>query len=184
MPFLTLNIRHMQARLERLALHLCPAPTPTPPHPRAALRGATPAAAAAEEWPTLGADGADFLFEADFATGDLSEFGGASKTMREGSIEVVSDAGTPSGSAAKITIFPENVFNENQLRTQLNGPKINVEEGSDTYMSLRLSMRDAPKGRDNFLYWEGEPPPGSWNNVVRAAAPSASSFAERILLRR
>jgi|EP01043_Picozoa_sp_COSAG02_P016527 hypothetical protein len=86
--------------------------------------------------------------------------------MREGSIEVVTDIVHSGTHAGKFTIFPDNVFNARQLRTQLNGPKVTVEEGTDTFMSLYIFMKDAPKGRDNFLYWEGEPPPGRWHNVM------------------
>ena len=107
------------------------------------------------------------MFVADFSTGDLSEFGGQSDNMLEGSIQVVSDIVRPGNRrAGKATIHPENVFNEQQLRSQLNGPKISVTEGDETFMSFHMYMEDAPVERDNFIYWEGEPPPGSWNNVM------------------
>jgi hypothetical protein len=108
---------------------------------------------------------ADILFKADFEKGDLSEFSGKSKTMKEGSIEVVTDVVHSGKYAGKFTIYEDNVFNARQLRTQVNGPKVTVKDGSDTYMSFYLYMKDAPKDRDNFFYWEGSPPPG-YNNVM------------------
>ena len=38
--------------------------------------------------------------------------------------------------AGKVTIHEDDVFNAQQLRAQVGGPKITVEEGSDTYMSF------------------------------------------------
>jgi hypothetical protein len=61
--------------------------------------------------------------------------------------------------AGKFTIHESDVFNPQQQRVQIGGPKIAVEEGSDTYMSFYLYMAEPPKDRDNFFYWEGEPPP-------------------------
>jgi hypothetical protein len=55
--------------------------------------------------------------------------------------------------------------NAQQLRVQLGGPKVTVEEGSDTYMSFYLYMAEPPKDRDNFFYWEGSPPP-RYDNVM------------------
>ena len=46
------------------------------------------------------------------------------------------------------------VFNARQLRVQA-GPKVTVEEGSDTYVSFYMYMKEPPKDRDNFFYWEG-----------------------------
>jgi len=89
-----------------------------------------------------------------------------SENMKAGSIEVVSDIVHSGTHAGRFTIHPENVFNAQQLRTQVNGPRVSVEEGADTFFSFYLYMQDAPKGRCNFFYWEGEPPPGSWNNVM------------------
>lgn len=109
--------------------------------------------------------GAEILFKADFETGDLSQFTGQSKTMKPGSIEVVSDVVHSGKYAGKFSIHPENVFNARQLRTQVNGPKITVKEGTDTFASFYLMMKAAPKDRDNFFYWEGSPPP-SYNNVM------------------
>jgi hypothetical protein len=108
---------------------------------------------------------AEELFKADFETGDLSQFGGKSKTMKPGSIEVVTDVVHSGKYAGKFTIYPENVFNARQLRTQVNGPKVTVKEGTDTFMSFYHYMKDAPKDRDNFFYWEGSPPP-SYSNVM------------------
>ena len=51
------------------------------------------------------------------------------------------------------------------MRVQVGGPKVTVEEGSDTYMSFYMYMAEPPKDRDNFFYWEGTPPP-RYDNVM------------------
>jgi hypothetical protein len=112
---------------------------------------------------------ATVLFKADFETGDVSEWGregmvrGQNATARN--VQVVTDIVQHGKYAAKVTIHEDDVFNAQQLRAQLGGPKITVEEGSDTYMSFWMYMADAPKDRDNFFYWEGQPPP-RYNNVM------------------
>ena len=108
------------------------------------------------------------LFKADFETGDLSQWSatgtkGQNATPRN--IQVVTDIVQQGRYAAKVTIHPDDVFNERQLRAQIGGPRITVEEGSDTYMSFYLYIAEAPKHRDNFFYWEGAPPP-RYNNVM------------------
>ena len=111
---------------------------------------------------------AEVLFKANFETGDLSEW---SKTGTRGqnatprNIQVVSDIVQSGKYAGKFTIHEDDVFNAQQLRVQVGGPRITIEEGSDTYMSFHLYMADAPKDRDNFFYWEGNPPP-RYNNVM------------------
>lgn len=111
---------------------------------------------------------AEVLFRANFETGDLSEW---SKTGTRGqnatprNIQVVSDIAQSGKYAGKFTIHEDDVFNPQQLRVQVGGPRITVEEGSDTYMSFHMYMADAPKDRDNFFYWEGNPPP-RYNNVM------------------
>lgn len=111
---------------------------------------------------------AKVLFRADFETGDLSQFAntgtrGQNATARN--VEVVTDVVQQGKYAAKFTIHPDDVFNAQQLRTQVGGPRVTVEEGSDTYMSFYLYMAEAPKDRDNFFYWEGSPPP-KYDNVM------------------
>jgi hypothetical protein len=108
------------------------------------------------------------LFKADFETGDLSEWAktgirGQNATPRN--VQVVTDIVQQGKYAVKVTIHEDDVFNPQQLRAQIGGPKITVEEGSDTYMSFSLYMAEAPKDRDNFFYWEGQPPP-RYNNVM------------------
>ncbi|MBY0502449.1 MAG: polysaccharide lyase [Bryobacteraceae bacterium] len=113
---------------------------------------------------------AKILFQASFETGDLSEWSqtgtrGQNATPRN--IQVVDDVpGIPHGKrAAKFTIHPDDVFNPSQLRAQVGGPRVTVEEGSDTYLSFYLYVDQAPEDRDNFFYWEGNPPP-RYNNVM------------------
>lgn len=116
---------------------------------------------------TLGAH-AEVLFRAGFETGDLSEWSasgtrGQNATPRN--VEVVTDVVREGRYAGKFTIHPDDIFNDRQLRVQVGGPRITVQEGSDTYLSFYLYMAEAPKDRDNFFYWEGAPPP-RYNNVM------------------
>jgi hypothetical protein len=108
---------------------------------------------------------AEILFKADFETGDFRQFGGISKNIKPGHIEVVTDVVHSGKYAGRFTIHEDNVFNARQLRVQANGPKVTVKEGSDTFVSFYMYMKDAPKDRDNFFYWEGSPPP-RYNNVM------------------
>ena len=108
---------------------------------------------------------AEILFKADFETGDFSQFSGKSKNLKPGHIEVVSDIVHSGKHSGRFTIHEDNVFNARQLRVQVNGPKVTVKEGSDTFVSFYMYMKDAPKDRDNFFYWEGSPPP-RYNNVM------------------
>jgi hypothetical protein len=108
------------------------------------------------------------IFRAGFETGDLSEWAatgtrGQNATARN--VQVVTDVVASGRYAAKFTIHPDDVFNARQLRVQVGGPRVTVEEGSDTYMAFSLYMAEAPKDRDNFFYWEGNPPP-RYNNVM------------------
>ncbi len=108
---------------------------------------------------------AEILFKGDFETGDFRQFSGKSRNVKPGHIEVVTDVVHSGKYAGRLTIHEDNVFNARQLRVQLNGPKVTVQEGSDTFVSFYLFMKDAPQDRDNFFYWEGSPPPG-YNNVM------------------
>lgn len=111
---------------------------------------------------------AKILFKADFETGDLSEWsntGTRSQNPKPENIQVVSGIAQQGKYAGKFTIHETDVFNAQQQRVQLGGPRVTVEEGSDTYMSFYLYMDEAPKDRDNFFYWEGQPPP-RYDNVM------------------
>ena len=108
------------------------------------------------------------LFKAGFETGDLSEWSttgtrGQNATARN--IQVVTDIVQEGKYAGKFTIHEDDVFNDRQLRVQVGGPRVTVEESSDTYMSFFMYMAEALKDRDNFFYWEGSPPP-RYNNVM------------------
>src|SRR5271154_1864708 len=81
---------------------------------------------------------AEILFKADFETGDLSQFSGKSKNLKPGHIEVVSDIVHSGKHAGRFTIHEDNVFNARQLRVQVNGPKVTVKEGSDTFVSFYM----------------------------------------------
>ena len=108
---------------------------------------------------------ARILFKADFETGDLSQFLGKGQNATARNIQVVTDIVQQGKYAGKFTIHEDDVFNPQQLRVQVGGPRITVEEGSDTYMSFYLYMAEPPKDRDNFFYWEGSPPP-KYDNVM------------------
>jgi hypothetical protein len=111
---------------------------------------------------------AKILFKADFETGDLSEWsntGTKSQNATPRNVQVESDIVEQGKYAGKFTIHEDDVFNAQQLRVQVGGPRIIVEEGSDTWMSFYLYMAEAPKDRDNFFYWEGQPPP-RYDNVM------------------
>ncbi len=108
---------------------------------------------------------ADILFKADFETGDFSQFGGISPHAQPGHISVVDDIVHSGKYAGRFSIHEDDVFNAGQLRVQANGPVVTVEEGSDTFVSFYLFMKEPPQDRDNFFYWEGRPPP-RWNNVM------------------
>jgi hypothetical protein len=111
---------------------------------------------------------AEVVFQADFETGDLSQWGNSGTqghNISPRNVEVVTDIVQQGRYAARFTIHEDDVFNERQLRVQVGGPRVTVEEGSDTYMSFHMYMAEAPQDRDNFFYWEGAPPP-RYNNVM------------------
>ena len=111
---------------------------------------------------------AEVRFKADFETGDLSQWlstGISSQNATSRNVQVVTDIVQEGKYAAKFTIHEDDVFNHQQLRVQVGGPKVEVQEGSDTFMSFYLYMAESPKVRDNFFYWEGQPPP-SYRNVM------------------
>ena len=111
---------------------------------------------------------AKVIFKANFETGDLSEWGKTGTGKQNATprnVQVVSDIVQDGKYAGKFTIHEDDVFNAQQLRVQVGGPRVTVEEGSDTYMSFYLYMAEPPKDRDNFFYWEGNPPP-RYNNVM------------------
>ena len=108
---------------------------------------------------------AEVLFKADFETGDFSQFGGFSRGAKPGHAAVVTDVVHAGKYAGRFTIHEDDVFNAQQLRVQVNGPRVTVQEGSDTFMSFYLYAKDPPKDRDNFFYWEGSPPP-RYQNVM------------------
>ena len=108
---------------------------------------------------------AEILFKADFETGDLTQFSGKSRNILPGDIAVVTDVVHSGKYAGRFTIHDSDVFNAQQLRAQVNGPKVTVQEGTDTFASFYTYMKEAPKDRDNFFYWEGSPPP-RYNNVM------------------
>src|SRR5207245_386973 len=87
----------------------------------------------------IGSASAKIIFKADFETGDLSQWSttgtrGQNATPRN--IQVVTDIVQEGKYAARFTIHEDDVFNTQQLRVQVGGPRITVTEGSDTYMSF------------------------------------------------
>src|ERR1700738_2875000 len=111
---------------------------------------------------------AKIIFKADFETGDLSEWsktGIRSQNATPANVQVVTDIVQEGKYAGKFTIHEDDVFNAQQLRVQVGGPRVTVEEGTDTYLSFYMYMAEPPKDRDNFFYWEGQPPP-RYDNVM------------------
>ena len=88
---------------------------------------------------------AEILFKADFETGDFSQFSGKSKNIKPGHIEVVTDIVHSGKYAGRFTIHEDNVFNARQLPVQANGPKVTVKEGSDTFVSFYMYMKELPR---------------------------------------
>jgi hypothetical protein len=85
------------------------------------------------------------LFSAGFGTGNLSEWtkpGRAARMPPRETFKIVTDIVHSGNYAAKVTIHGDDVFNAQQLRAQIGGPRIPVEEGSDTYISFWLYMAD------------------------------------------
>jgi hypothetical protein len=113
----------------------------------------------------LGSASAEILFKADFETGDFRQFTGTSKNVKPGDIGVATDIVHSGKFAGRFTIHDHDVFNARQLRVQANGPRVTVKDGSDTFVSFYMYMKDQPRDRDNFFYWEGSPPP-RYNNVM------------------
>jgi hypothetical protein len=114
----------------------------------------------------LSSASAKVIFKADFETGDLSEWNKSRiGNYNVKSIEIVTDVVQQGKYAGKFTMHEYDIRNESQLRVQVGGPEIEVQEGTDTYMSFYIYMAEPAKERDSFLYWEGKPPP-RWNNVM------------------
>lgn len=110
----------------------------------------------------------EVLFRSGFETGDTSEWNGTGtrgQNAKPGNVDVVTDIVRSGKYALRVTIHPEDVFNARQLRAQVGGPRVTVAEGSATYLSFWLYTAVPPKDRDNFFYWEGNPPP-RYNNVM------------------
>src|SRR5437764_15250926 len=87
---------------------------------------------------------AEVLFRADFETGDFSQFGGFSRGAKPGHAAVVTDVVHAGKYAGRFTIHEDDVFNAQQLRVQVTGPRVTVREGSDTSMSSAAYPRDPP----------------------------------------
>lgn len=108
------------------------------------------------------------LFRADFETGDLSQWSGTGtrgQNVKERNVAVVRGMARSGEYAGRFTIHADDVFNAQQLRVQVGGPRVSVEEGSETFFSFWLRVEEEPKERDNFFYWEGNPPP-RYRNVM------------------
>jgi hypothetical protein len=87
---------------------------------------------------SLSTASAEVLFKADFETGDFSQFSGKSKGAKPGHMEVVTDVVHSGKYAGRFSIHEDDVFNPRQLRVQVNGPKVTVKEGTDTFVSFYL----------------------------------------------
>src|SRR6202161_4534410 len=94
---------------------------------------------------------AEVLFRADFETGDFRQFGQLSKRVRPGDIAIESVIVYSGKHSGRFTIHEDDVFNRGQLRAQAYGPEVKVKEGTKTFVSFYISMRERPKDRDNFF---------------------------------
>ena len=78
---------------------------------------------------TIDPASAKVIFKADFETGDLSEWnatGTRGQNATPLNVQVVTDIVQQGKYAAKLTIHEDDVFNAQQLRVQLGGPKVTV----------------------------------------------------------
>jgi MYXO-CTERM domain-containing protein len=101
--------------------------------------------------------GATVIFREDFEAGTLGKFAG--KNNPAGRVTVVMKGGAEvvdrGNYAVKVTMMGDERFNAQQLRVQLASINVNVVEGGDTFMSVYMYVKEAPKTRDNFYYYEG-----------------------------
>jgi hypothetical protein len=102
---------------------------------KALLRHSLPLILTASLFCVIDFASAEIIFKADFETGDLSEWsktGIRSQKATPAHVQVVTDIVQEGKYAGKFTIHEDDVFNTQQLRVQVGGPKITVEEGFDT----------------------------------------------------
>jgi hypothetical protein len=119
------------------------------------------------------------LFRGGFGTGDLSQWektGTRGQNIKPGNVDLVSDIVRRGQYAAGMTIHPADVWNERQLRVQLGGSRITVEEGAETFLRFSLFVAKAPQDRDNFFSWEGAPPPARTMQTLQLASGTAWSW--------
>src|SRR5688572_22100256 len=80
----------------------------------------------------IGSASAAVIFKADFETGDLSQWtktGTRGQNATPRNIQIVTDIVQEGKYAGKFTIHEDDVFNAQQLRVQIGGPRVTVEEG-------------------------------------------------------
>ena len=97
---------------------------------------------------------AKIIFKADFETGDLSQWnvtGTRSQNALPRKVQVETGIVQEGKCAAKFTSHEDDVFNAQQLRVQVGGPKVTVDEGSDTYMSFHMYTAQPPMDRETFF---------------------------------
>ncbi|HEY0711900.1 MAG TPA: heparin lyase I family protein, partial [Polyangia bacterium] len=100
--------------------------------------------------------GATVTFREDFESGTLGRFAG--KTNPPGRVTVVmkgTEIVDRGNYAVKVTMMGDERFNAQQLRVQLASINVDVVEGGDTFMSVYMYVKEPPKTRDNFYYYEG-----------------------------
>ena len=102
---------------------------------------------------------AEVLFRADFETGDFRQFGQLSKKVRPGDIAIESVIVYSGKHSGRFTIHEDDVFNEGQLRAQAYGPEVKVKEGTKTFVSFYIFMKEPPEGPRQFLLLGRQPAP-------------------------
>src|SRR5260370_18150305 len=100
---------------------------------KALLRYSLPLILSASLFCVFDSASAKVIFKADFETGDLSEWSktgirGQNATRRN--VQVVTDIVQEGKYAGKFTIHEDDVFNTQQLRVQVGGPKVTHQEAS------------------------------------------------------
>eukprot|EP01046_Picozoa_sp_COSAG06_P076177 COSAG06_NODE_24183_length_670_cov_0.991243_1_plen_174_part_01 len=89
------------------------------------------------------------------------QFGGMSENMKAGSIEVVSDIVHSGTHAGRFTIHPENVFNAQQLRTQVNGPRVEPNASGEGTVVKFGTGNLGVKG----VHWQADFTIGAWHQL-------------------
>ncbi|HEY0715425.1 MAG TPA: hypothetical protein VGF45_22275, partial [Polyangia bacterium] len=92
---------------------------------------------------------AAIIWKADFETGNLSQFSSATNATKgtRQNIEIVSEGAQEGTRAGKVTIHPDDLFNNSQMRVQMNRSNPRTGEGQNLYMAFWVKVTTAPLAR-------------------------------------